>query len=238
MRHYFTRFALAVLDIMLKFVRRVEWLLVRVKLIFSWRLQTKVPVNFDHRDDLTRAFFEPNRLLSTLGYCCARLKYERGSIVDLCCGSGFYTVMAFGDIGVSVYGYDIDDSALAIAKTHTKNSQVYFERKDITTVSALPADIGLIYWGSAWDYFTKAQRAKILGVIDAALARNGGIFVLSLPIHADSSLTKVHTEMHDVALNSSEVLQELVTFFEVDSLFSPEASERTEVLFVCRSRSS
>ncbi len=109
----------------------------------------------------------------------ALLMFEHRSVLELCCGNGWYYRNFYSKLNnISYIGCDLSEEAISEAnkKTIKCNSDVSFFVADICTDMALMNDsLTNVFWFSSMCMFTKEQRRKILLDISKKLKEKNGI---------------------------------------------------------------
>ena len=116
------------------------------------------------RDFLNKGYYEPlrRRLVS-------RLSEERGTLLDLCCGEGWYTAALAALPGLQVYGFDLAREMVRLAARRRADMTLF-----VANLARIPVRDGAFDFATL--LFAPFQERELLRVL-----RPGGRLLLAVP---------------------------------------------------------
>ena len=96
------------------------------------------------------------------------------SVLDLCCGGGFFAHHFFASRASKIISVDFDPEAIAHAKTNFHAPNVEYRCADIRT-DMPEGTFNNIVWDAAIEHFTLEETAKIMRDIKQRLEHDGGV---------------------------------------------------------------
>jgi ubiquinone/menaquinone biosynthesis C-methylase UbiE len=134
------------------------------------------PVWFPHRLDLALWFQQRNAHFLERGVYSSAVIAPGDTVLELCCGDGFYSYFFFSCKAAHVDAVDIDDLALAHAGEFHACENVQFHKRDIIR-EPFPRDrYNVVVWDSAMRRLKKADIKIVLQKVRDVLEPTQGIF--------------------------------------------------------------
>jgi len=162
----------------------------------------------DHRLDL--ALWPEHRDASFLerGVYSREVMRPGCTVLDLCCGDGFYAYFFYSRIGARIDAVDIDEEALRSAQEHHAAGNIAYSRLDIVRDAFSQDRYDVVCWDGALGHFAAEDIDLVLSKIARAVGDNG---VLTGFEEIESPDTQSWD--HKVALTTSDDLRALLGRF-------------------------
>jgi 2-polyprenyl-3-methyl-5-hydroxy-6-metoxy-1,4-benzoquinol methylase len=164
------------------------------------------PVWFDHEID---ACLWPRNIFWVERGVFGRILMKPGcSVLDLCCGDGYYSDIWFSTIAGSIDACDNDADALRFACQKHANPKINYHRIDILNDSFPRPEYDVITWFEGIEHFSEAHIMHILRKADVALAGDG-ILIGSTPLIEPLGAGKksITNRQHDREFTSAQDLE-------------------------------
>jgi 2-polyprenyl-3-methyl-5-hydroxy-6-metoxy-1,4-benzoquinol methylase len=97
-----------------------------------------------------------------------------GTVLDLCCGDGFYARHFFARRAARVLAVDSNRAALEHARRFNAAPNVSYQYCDVT-IDIPPGPFDTVAWNAAIEHFTREESHAILLRVSAALAPGGSL---------------------------------------------------------------
>ena len=164
------------------------------------------PVWFDHQID---ACLWPRNIFWVERGVFGRILMKTGcSVLDLCCGDGYYSDIWFSTIAGSIDACDNDADALRMACQKHANPKINYHRVDVLADSFPRPQYDVITWFEGIEHFSEGHILYILSKINAALA-DDGILIGSTPLvkPPGDSKKSITNRQHDREFTSARDLE-------------------------------
>ena len=146
---------------------------------------------FDHRFDYLRGPHYVN--WQERGILGAQAIPQRGKVLDLCCGDGFYTKNYYAPRASHVDGIDLDDSAIGMAKRRNGARNAAFFVGDVTCMGFPGRNYDVVLFFSALHFISEERRTALLSKIVASLKPDGVLVgSATLPRESLQALLTLH----------------------------------------------
>ena len=143
-----------------------------------------------------RDFLNKEYYASLKNALCALFSQRHGSVLDICCGEGYYTSALAGNPNLEVYGFDISREMVRLAAK--RGGCCYF----VANLSSIPiADESMDYATHLFAPFQEASFARVL--------RSGGRLVTVIP--GQKHLFGLKQALYDTPYENDEQLPETTT---------------------------
>jgi len=164
------------------------------------------PVWFDHEID---GYLWPRNIFWVERGVFGRILMKPGcSVLDLCCGDGYYSDIWFSTIAGSIDACDNDVDALRFACQKHAKPKINYHRIDILNDSFPRPEYDVITWFEGIEHFSEDHILHILRKTDAALA-DDGILIGSTPLIESLGAGKkcITNRQHDREFTSAQDLE-------------------------------
>lgn len=161
-----------------------------------------------------------------------------GRVLDICCGDGSTSYLFFSDVAAQIDAIDLNPLALKYARKTFAMYNINFIQSDANQfLQKNIKEYDLVYFGSAFDYFSRQDRHDLFVNIVQCLSSDGYL-VLKTPIwdegtYLKSSKIQVDSKQDFIA-SKSQLIGELENFFDQILCFEVEYNNRLEIIAVCR----
>ena len=145
----------------------------RFQHFYEWRLMARPPEWFDHYIDLHWKWRVTRNATSWERGIFGLLAMRQGCrVLDLCCGTGFFTYYFYSGRAGAVVAMDYSAAAIRQARRNFQASNIDYRQGDIRTdLPDGPFDNAVL--NAALEYFTPQEAEKLLDDIKGRLTPNG-----------------------------------------------------------------
>ena len=151
-----------------------------------------------------------------------------GSLLELCCGDGFYAKLFFSTSAARVLAVDADAAAIAHAKRFNAAPGAEYRLHDIAC--GLPhGSFDNIVWDGSLAYFTEAETGSILRAATAALTPGGILSGSTLASNVAKFVTGQKREIRD----RNDLRALLSPHFAHVAIWETVHPGRTNMYFAC-----
>jgi len=192
---------------------------------------------FDHRMDLYYNW--PHNLFwLERGFRARKHMFKSCTVLDLCCGDGFYPRYFYSTIVGHVDAADKDPSAIAHAKRWHSHPKIEYQVLDAVKEGFPRRSYDVIAWFESIEHFSEAEYKTVIKRIKEAIGKNGTL-VGSTTIVSEERLGTKNWE-HKNEFTSVEKLREFFSRdfndVEIDTTTYPElnSGERRTAYFVVK----
>ena len=212
----------------------------KVDFFYEWSLAEKeVPNFFKHLINLYTWRDKPSNHMFTTAPSIARSFLKRGGrVLDICCGDGSTSYLFFSGVAAEVDAIDLNPVALKYARKTFAKENISFMKSDANEfLKTTKKQYNLVYFGSAFDYFSKLERHDLFKNIMLHLASDA-FLVLKTPVWSEGSYSKSRKSQvdakEDFISSKHQLIDELEQFFNQILCFEVEYENRVEIIAVCR----
>ena len=213
--------------LMSKFSRLFASSVHHIQFLLEWSF--KNPEYFDHNIDL---YFQwrKNRVAFPMerGVFSSIAIKQNATVLDLCCGDGFYTYYFYSLKSFFITGIDFDKNAIKWANKNHKSANSKFLCGDIR--SNFPeGKFDNIIWDAAIEHFTQDEISELMGKIKTGLGSEG---ILSGYTVLESGTGHKHLHQHEYEFKDKEDLASFLTpFFKNVQVIETVSPQRTNLYF-------
>lgn len=199
---------------------------------------TRGPLFYDHEITILCWAVNNVKTLSWLDRGYNNLNYvryfEKPIILELGCGSGFYTKKFYALVpNAKVYACDIDKEALKKAK-YKKQQNVNFIYADITNNMPDIDGITNVIWDACINFFTVEMQKKILSCIAKRLEESGGVLSGSGVLMNGQIMWKEYDHLFQ---NEREVRELLLKYFKYVRVYKGQKDDDENTVFFAATNS-
>lgn len=154
---------------------------------------------------------------------------EGDSVLDLCCGDGFFAGVCFATYANVVHGLDRDVDAIATAQRLYNGSNVEFHRADVVQDDFPLSRYDVVTWFEGVEHLSKGDGDRVLEKIAAALSSTGKL-IGSTPVEGGH-----HHPEHNNVFNSIAQLRGFLRphFSKILLWTSRWSARRVQGYFLC-----
>ncbi len=145
----------------------------RAQMRRAWHDAPEPPHFEDHRSLLALWPEHRNPEFMACGTYARELMEPGCSVLDLCCGDGFYSYHFYGAVAGHVDAVDIDREALAIARQYHQAPNIRYHRLDVLEEDFPAARYDVVVWDGSLGHFRAEQIERLLPKIALAIGDHG-----------------------------------------------------------------
>jgi ubiquinone/menaquinone biosynthesis C-methylase UbiE len=202
------------------------------RLLFSAQWEYKTPDWFDHRHH----FLDPENhskdfwaFSATNILKCMPLG---GTLLNLCCGDGFYDHHFFSKRAASILALDINPAAIAVAKRKHRAPNIEYRLANVLELEVPPESYDTVCIRGAIEHFNEEHQQLIFRKALNAL-KPGGYFCGDTVANKDTDSVILEAHEHEWQ-DESEMLRDLKKTFTNIETASFVSADRVTLLWSCK----
>jgi 2-polyprenyl-3-methyl-5-hydroxy-6-metoxy-1,4-benzoquinol methylase len=129
-----------------------------------------------------------------------------GTVLDLCCGDGFFSHRFYSTVAGSIEAVDVDPIAIAHARRYHQLPNIHFEVCDVVRDALPVAAYDTVIWDGAIEHFSEAEIVVVLERLAKLLVPGGLIHGMTVMATGLSQ-----SPFHEHEFGSREQLEQLLT---------------------------
>ena len=154
-----------------------------------------------------------------------------GSLLELCCGEGFYAKLFFSTSAARVLAVDADVAAIRHASRFNAAPGVEYRLHDIRA-GLPPGDFDNIVWDGSLAYFTEDEAGSILRAAAAALSPNGILSRSTVASNIANPASYIAGQRREIR-DKDELRGLLSPHFASVAIWETVHPDRTNLYFAC-----